>query len=86
MNYLKFGFTLLVVSLFSLQSFAQCNTTNFTVTRTNGTCFSNGSIKVGIPTGQTGCSTRFASLTPVTGPSNTPVPSQTQILLSLIHI
>jgi gliding motility-associated-like protein len=81
MNYLKFGFTLLMVSLFSLQSFAQCNTANFTVTKTNGTCFSNGSITVVIPSGQTGCSTRFATLTPVTGPSNTPVTSQTQILL-----
>jgi len=55
MNYLKFGFTLLVVSLFSLQGFAQCNTTNFTVTSTNGTCFSNGTITVSVPT-STDCS------------------------------
>ncbi len=59
---------------------AQCTISNFTVTKTNATCFSNGEIKVGIPTGQSGCETRFATLVPVTGTSNTPVPSQTQTL------
>ncbi|WP_157490516.1 hypothetical protein, partial [Flavobacterium succinicans] len=79
MKYIKI-YTLLAF-LTSFWGLAQCNISNFTVTRTNGTCFSNGSIKVGIPTGQTGCSTRFATLVPVTGPSNTPVTSQTQTLL-----
>ena len=80
MNNFKYGVAVIVTLLISLVGFSQCNTANFTVTKVNGTCFSNGSITVGIPIGQTGCSTRFASLTPVTGPSNTPVPSQTQIL------
>jgi gliding motility-associated-like protein len=59
---------------------AQCTISSFTVTKTNAACFSNGEIKVGIPTGQSGCETRFATLVPVTGTSNTPVPSQTQTL------
>lgn len=74
----------IIVLLFFLFLFesvsAQCTISNFTVTKTNATCFSNGEIKVGIPTGQSGCETRFATLVPVTGTSNTPVPSQTQTL------
>ncbi len=67
--------------LFSSQiNFAQCTISSFTVAPTNATCFSNGQIKVSIPTGQSGCETRFATLTPVTGSSNTPIPSQTQTL------
>jgi gliding motility-associated-like protein len=66
--------------LFGQLSNAQCTISGFTVTKTNATCFSNGEIKVGIPTGQTGCETRFATITPVTGTSNTPVPNQTQTL------
>ena len=66
--------------LFSQLSNAQCTISGFTVTKTNATCFSNGEIKVGIPIGQTGCETRFATITPVTGTSNTPVPNQTQTL------
>ena len=80
MNNFKYGVAVIVALFISLVGFSQCNTANFTVTKVNGTCFSNGSITVGIPSGQTGCSTRFASLIPVTGPTNTPVPSQTQIL------
>lgn len=66
--------------LFGQLTNAQCTQTGFTVTKTNATCFSNGEIKVGIPTGQTGCETRFATITPVTGTLNTPVPNQTQTL------
>jgi len=66
--------------LFGQLSNAQCTISGFTVTKTNATCFSNAEIKVGIPTGQTGCETRFATITPVTGTSNTPVPNQTQTL------
>ena len=69
---------ILLALLTSFWGFGQCNTSNFTVTQTNGTCFSNGSIKVGIPTEQTGCSGFFAILTPVTGSSNTPVTGQQQ--------
>ena len=64
-------------------SYSQCTITGFTVAKTNATCFSNGEIKVSIPTGQLGCETRFATLVPVTGTSNTPVPSQTQTLTFL---
>ena len=80
MNNFKYSFAVIVTLFISFVGFSQCNTANFTVTKVNGTCFSNGTITVGIPSGQTGCSTRFASLIPVTGPTNTPVPSQTQIL------
>ena len=45
----------LVLAMSSI-SFAQCNTANFTVTKTNGTCFSNGSITVNVPT-STNCTT-----------------------------
>jgi gliding motility-associated-like protein len=65
---------------FGQLSNAQCTISGFTVIKTNATCFSNAEIKVGIPTGQTGCETRFATITPVTGTSNTPVPNQTQTL------
>lgn len=70
---------LLLLSVFEI-GLAQCTISNFTVSKTNATCFSNGQIKVSIPTGQSGCDTRFATLVPVTGTSNTPVPSQTQTL------
>ncbi|WGK95080.1 MULTISPECIES: gliding motility-associated C-terminal domain-containing protein [Flavobacterium] len=67
--------------LFMVQiNYSQCTITSFTVAKTNATCFSNGEIKVSIPTGQSGCETRFATLVPVTGTSNIPVPSQTQTL------
>ena len=70
--------------LFMVQiNYSQCTITSFTVAKTNATCFSNGEIKVSIPTGQSGCETRFATLVPVTGTSNTPVPSQTQTLTFL---
>ena len=66
--------------LFSSQiNFAQCTISSFTVAPTNATCFSNGEIKVSIPTGQSGC-TGNVRLIPVTGANNTPVPSQTQQL------
>ena len=70
----------LLLVFFTQFVIAQCTTTNFTVAKTNASCFSNGEIKVSIPTGQSGCETRFATLVPVTGTSNTPVPSQTQTL------
>ena len=74
---------LLLVFLIYHTMSAQCTISSFTVVKTNATCYSNGEIKVSIPTGQTGCETRFATLTPVTGTSNTPVPSQTQTLTFL---
>jgi len=59
------------------ENYSQCTVSNFTVTRTNATCFSNGDIRVSIPTGQSGCA-GFVTITPVVGSSNTPVPNQTQ--------
>ena len=73
---LLFSFFLFIVQI----TYSQCTVSSFVVTRNNATCFSNGDIRVSIPTGQTSCETRFATLVPVTGPSNTPVPSQTQTL------
>ncbi len=73
---LLFSFFLFIVQI----TYSQCNVSSFVVVKNNATCFSNGDIRVSIPTGQTSCETRFATLVPVTGSSNTPVPSQTQTL------
>ena len=60
MKYFKFGLALLVVFLlFPSKSFSQCNTANFTVSKVDGTCFSNASITVNVPS-STDCSSWIA--------------------------
>lgn len=55
MNNFKLSIALLVTFFISHVGFSQCTTTDFTVTKVNGTCFSNGSITVTVPT-STDCS------------------------------
>lgn len=62
MDNFKLSITLLVTLFISLVGFSQCNTANFTVTKVNGTCFSNGSITVTVST-STDCSAWVASIT-----------------------
>ncbi|CAN1578545.1 hypothetical protein MCERE19_04362 [Spirosomataceae bacterium] len=63
---------LLIMLKMSGTSFAQCNTANFTVTTTNGTCFSNGSITVNVPT-STDCTTGGWIAEIIKLPSGTPI-------------
>ena len=54
----------------SQESYAQCNTTGFTVTKTTGTCFSNATLTVKVPT-STNCSGWVAEI--VKTPGGTPI-------------
>ena len=71
MKCFKLALTLLVICLLTLTSFAQCNTANFTVTKINGTCFSNASITVTVPT-SSDCSQWVAEIVKTTAGS-TPI-------------
>ena len=71
MKCFKLALTLFVICLLTLNSFAQCNTANFTVSNTNGTCFSNASITVTVPT-STDCSQWVAEIVKTTAGS-TPI-------------
>ncbi|MCZ8228129.1 hypothetical protein, partial [Flavobacterium sp.] len=68
MKYFKIYTVLALLS--SFWGLAQCNTANFTVTQTNGTCFSNGSITVNVPA-STNCSDWTAEIIKL--PSGTPI-------------
>jgi gliding motility-associated-like protein len=71
MNNFKYGVAVIVTLFISLVGFSQCNTTNFTVTKVNGTCFSNGSITVVVPT-STDCSAWVAEIVK-TAAGSTPI-------------
>ena len=71
MNNFKLSIAFLVTFFMSLVGFSQCTTTNFTVTKVNGTCFSNGSITVTVPT-STDCSAWVAEIVK-TAAGSTPI-------------
>jgi gliding motility-associated-like protein len=71
MEFFKHSVATLVTLFVSLVGFSQCNTANFIVTKVNGTCFSNGSITVTVPT-STDCSAWVAEVVK-TSSGSTPV-------------
>ncbi|WP_353168379.1 hypothetical protein, partial [Flavobacterium sp.] len=71
MNNFKYSVAVIVTLFISFIGFSQCNTANFTVTKVNGTCFSNGSITVAVPT-STDCSAWVAEIVK-TAAGSTPI-------------